>query len=307
MLSSRLYQADPDYEQMQALLVKARHSTSDWRYAHVGELAFNFFMIAIHLDPRQFIRLWYDSQELVGFAMLSEDPGVDWQILPAYEWTEVEEEALAWAETLLEDLRQQDPAKWGGALVAGARQDNPERIAFLERCGFSYRGDFAEVNMIRSLDLPIPKVQLPEGFEVRSFAGNGELNSRADAQRQVWQPWSVGEVRDEDYALLTRLPGYQRELDIVTVALDGAIVAYVNGWPDPINKIGDFGPVGALKAYRRQGLTRAALYECIRCMKTHGMDRVCISTGIANTPARNLYESLGFKVVNRYLDYSKQK
>jgi len=42
-------------------------------------------------------------------------------------------------------------------------------------------------------------------------------------------------------------------------------------------------------------------------MKTHGMDRVCISTGIANTPARNLYESLGFKVVNRYLDYSKQK
>ncbi len=305
MLSSRLYQTETDYEQMQALLVKARHSTSDWRYAHIGELAFNFFMIAIHLEPQRFIRLWYDGQNLVGFAMLSEDPGVDWQILPDYEWRGIEEEALAWAETLLEDLRRQEPAKWGGALVAGSRVDNPERIAFLDRNGFSYSGAFAEVNMIRSLDLPIPEVPLPEGFEVRAFSGGSEIKTRADAQRQVWQPWSVGEVHDEDYALLTRLPGYNPELDIVTVAPDGTVATYVNGWPDPLNKIGDFGPVGALKAYRRQGLTRAALYECMRRMKDHGMNRVCISTGIANTPARNLYESLGFRVVNRYLDYIK--
>lgn len=40
-------------------------------------------------------------------------------------------------------------------------------------------------------------------------------------------------------------------------------------------------------------------------MQALGMDRVSISTGFTNTPARSLYESVGFTVVNRYLDYLK--
>ncbi len=50
---------------------------------------------------------------------------------------------------------------------------------------------------------------------------------------------------------------------------------------------------------------RAALLECLRRMQTAGMNRVCVSTGETNTPARRLYESVGFRVVNRYLDYVK--
>jgi hypothetical protein len=64
---------------------------------------------------------------------------------------------------------------------------------------------------------------------------------------------------DGDYAHFKRLPGYHRNLDIVAIAPDGAIAAYVNGWIDPVNRVGDFGPVGARPAYHQQGLTRAAL------------------------------------------------
>jgi len=56
-----------------------------------------------------------------------------------------------------------------------------------------------------------------------------------------------------------QLPGYDRQLDVVAVAPDGVIAAYVNGWIDPLNRVGDFGPAGALPAYRRLGLTRTAL------------------------------------------------
>jgi ribosomal protein S18 acetylase RimI-like enzyme len=81
------------------------------------------------------------------------------------------------------------------------------------------------------------------------------------------------------------------------------IAAYVNGWIDPLNHIGDFGPVGARPAYRRQGLARAVLLECLRRMQGRGVERVSVSTGVTNLPAIRLYESVGFKIVNEYREY----
>jgi ribosomal protein S18 acetylase RimI-like enzyme len=305
-LTSRAYENQQDYEQMLNLLMEARSLTSDWRYAHVGELAFSYFNVFIHLDAQQHIRLWHDHGKMVGYAILGEDPALDWQLHPEYEWSGIEEQALDWAEARVEQLRQQDGETWGGDLVSGSRQDDPRRIAFLGSHGFKYCGEFAEVNMLRSLAEPIPEPKVPQGFVVREFAGLSELANRASIQREVWQPWTVGNVSDKDYACFMQLPNYRRDLDIVTVAPDGTIAAYVNGWIDPVNKIGDLGPLGALEAYRNRGLTRAAIYECLRRMRTYGMDRVCVSTGFSNEPAQNLYRSVGFEIVNCYLDYTKK-
>ena len=63
------------------------------------------------------------------------------------------------------------------------------------------------------------------------------------------------------------------------------------------------GGVVTLPAYRRQGFMRAALLECLRRLQAAGMNRVCVSTGETNTPARNLYESIGFRIENRHLDF----
>jgi ribosomal protein S18 acetylase RimI-like enzyme len=79
----------------------------------------------------------------------------------------------------------------------------------------------------------------------------------------------------------------------------------VTGWADPVNRISEPDAVSARPAYRQQGSMRAALLECLRRMQAAGMDRVCVSTGETNTPARRLYASVGFSVMNRYLDYVK--
>ncbi len=301
---SRPYETEGDLQQMYALLMAARARSDDWRYAHVGELAFTFFMVACHLNPQEHFRLWHDDAgRLVGYAILGEDPSLDWQVRPEVEWAGIEAEALAWAETRLAELRTRDAQRWGGDLVSGARQDNASRIAFLEQHGFRRGGEFSEVNMLRSLAEPIPESVAPAGWQVRAVAAAGEIANRAAAQRAVWQPWSVGDVSDDDYARFMRLPGYERELDVVAVTPEGVIAAYVNGWIDPVNRIGDFGPVGALPACRRQGLTRAVLLEGLRRMQAAGMERVCVSTGVSNTPAQRLYESVGFRIVNRYLEY----
>lgn len=304
-LSSRPYANEHDLQQMQNLLMEARLRTNDWHYAHVGELAFNYFMVACHLNPQEHIRLWHDNGKLIGYAILGEGPSFDCQVLPEYEWSGIETEALMWAEARINRLRKLDEKQWDENLVSGSRQDDAKRIAFLEQHGFQCCGDSAEVNMLRSLDEPIPESQLPHGYQVREVLETGEITNRASIQREVWHPWTVGNVSDDDYARFMQLPGYYRDLDIVSIAPNGVIAAYVNGWIDPLNKIGDFGPVGALQDYRRQGLTRAALLEGLRRMKAYGMTRVCISTSMSNVPAIQLYESIGFKVVNRYLDYTK--
>ena len=79
----------------------------------------------------------------------------------------------------------------------------------------------------------------------------------------------------------------------------------MNGWVDPLNRIGDFGPVGARVEYRQQGLTRLALLESLRRMKSYGMERVCISTASPIHPQSTSIPRIGFKIVNRYLDYVK--
>ncbi len=304
-LTSRFYETEHDLQQMQALLMEARSTTDDWHYAHVGELLFGFFMVACHLDPKEHIRLWHDADKLVGYAILGEDPSFDCQVLPEYEWCGIEDEAMTWAGTRITELRKRDEQQWGGNFVSGARQDNAKRIAFLEKHGFQPGGEFSEVNMLRSLDEPISEVVIPPGCQVRAVADAREISNRAEAQREVWHPWTVGNVSDDDYAYFMRLPGYHRDLDVVAVAPDGVIAAYVNGWIDTLNQIGDFGPVGARLAYRRQGLTRAVLLECLHRMQARGMNRVSVSTGVSNTPAIRLYESVGFKIVNKYLEYVK--
>jgi ribosomal protein S18 acetylase RimI-like enzyme len=209
-------------------------------------------------------------------------------------------------ETRLRTLRKRDASQWGGPLVSGARQDDVNRIAFLEQHGFRYRGEFAEVNMLRSLDEPVPSSVLPAGCQVRPLAADmGEIADRTAAYREVWLPWTDGNVSDEDYVRFMRLPGYYRDFDIVAVTPDGGVAAMVTGWTDPVNRIGEFDSVGARPAYRRQGLMRAALLEGLRRLKVRGMERVCVSTGVTNTPALRLYESVGFRVVNKYLDYVK--
>src|SRR5512139_2199822 len=123
--TSRNYAGERDLEQMQALLMEARRQTDDWRYWHVGELIWSYFMVACHLNPQEFIRLWHDTEGvLIGYAILGEDPSFD----------------------------------------CGVRQDDAQRIAFLEQNGFR-PGEYAEVNMLRSLAEPIPTATLPAGYQ----------------------------------------------------------------------------------------------------------------------------------------------
>ncbi len=305
-LTSRFYESEQDLRQMQQLLMEARSRTDDWRYMHIGELTFRFFMVFCHLDPQKHVRLWHDVKgRLVGYAILGEDPSFDWQVMPEYEWSGIESEALTWAETYLTELRKRVAAQWDGNLVSWARQDNGMRRMFLGQHGFRYSGKFAEVNLLRVLNDSIPESDVPPGYQVCSMSETAAIPKRAAAHRAVWQPWTDGNISDEQYKCFMQQPVYQRDLDVVAVAADGAIAAFAIGWIDPLNRIGEVGEVGTVSVHRRQGLMRSVLLEVLRRLHARGMERACVSTGVSNIPAIRLYESVGFECMNTCLDYIK--
>ena len=159
--------------------------------------------------------------------------------------------------------------------------------------------------MLRTLADPIPELVSPHGYRIRSIAGTNDAPKRAAAHRQVWQPWTDGNISDEAYVSFMQMPAYQRDLDVIAAAPDGAVAAFVNGWIDPLDRIGELGSVGVVPAYLRQGLMRAVLLEVLRRMRILGMERACVSTGVVNIPAIGLYKSLGFEAENQYLDYTQ--
>lgn len=45
-LASRFFETENDLLQMRDMLTRARSLTDDWRYAHIGELMWGYFMVA---------------------------------------------------------------------------------------------------------------------------------------------------------------------------------------------------------------------------------------------------------------------
>ena len=146
--------------------MEARARTgSDWSHAHVGLLAWDFFMIHCHLDPRRHIRLWHDEgSRLVGYAMVGDDRSSTGRSCRSTSGrgsrTRRWPGRRPWWPTCAATTRCSGAGPWYRA----PGRTMPARIAFLEEHGWRYRGEFAEVDMIRSLDgADCPRERCPPG------------------------------------------------------------------------------------------------------------------------------------------------
>ena len=131
MLTSRYYESEHDLRQMQDLLMAARAATDDWRYPHIGVATFRFFMVACHLNPYEFVRLWHDRQgRLVAYALLGEDPAFDCEVAPEYDRAGLKVVHREIARGVAPAARRRR------AQVKSSRSNTPWRVqAGVRRCG----------------------------------------------------------------------------------------------------------------------------------------------------------------------------
>jgi len=236
----------------------------------------------------------------VGFAWF-DSRGVSVQVCPGYVDTDaLEDEMLSWAE----QRRRALPAGSDGAsmLTATAFEHDARRSALLARRGYKRTGT-PVYHFHRSLSESIPTATSPPEITVRHVGGEDEWAERVATHREVWHP---SRVTLEAYQHLPATPGYTPELDLVAAMSHGAFASYCICWLDPVNRTGEFEPVGTRPALRRQGLGKAVIAEGLRRLKARGATDAIVYTPQRNGSAMALYESAGFRIVGSEYDYVKR-
>ncbi len=263
----------------------------------VGDVLWQMYL-GHAFDPAANIRLWEDRDgHLCSFAWREGHASVVLQLHPrSYADATLEEAMLGWVAA-----EWSEPGDGGArALTTYARECDHERIDLLTRSGFVRGEGYLLQEMRCNLDLPIAAAPLPPGAVIRHITDARELPERVALHREVW---TGSKMTLESYREMRGVAGYRPELDIVAVLPDGAFASYCICWLDPINRMGEFEPVGTRAAYRQRGIGKAVICEGLRRLRAHGARTALVNSMGGNAASRALYESAGFRIVDREYAY----
>jgi ribosomal protein S18 acetylase RimI-like enzyme len=184
-----------------------------------------------------------------------------------------------------------------------ARDDNGEKIAFLESQGF-VRSDRYFVELVRALADPLQAPELPTGFQMRSGPKRHEVDEYVAMHRDAWGPSSTYTAAVHEQIVSN--PGYRRVLNPVVVAPNGAFAASCICWLDATNRVGEIEPLGTRPSFRRLGLARAVVLEAINRLRARGAETALVYGASVNEPARRLYASARFRPDRMIFNYVKE-
>ncbi len=257
-------------------------------------------------NTRKATRLWTAvGGELAGFAILHRGEtyaSLNLEIAAHENEDALAGEMIAWAEGF---FHAQYHGKANSISVTTGENDFM-RIALLDRHGFRRQKETALV-LERNLADPLPSPDIPAGFSLRSLSGGEEAAWVALHQAAFGTQNMTLAIRQA----MTQAPDYDSRLDLVAVAQDGTLAAYVYGSISyeenelSGSKIGYTDPIGTHPDYQREGLSRALLFECLRRLRERGMEVARLGTGSWNTAMQHAAESAGFRVVRRSLLFEK--
>lgn len=251
-------------------------------------------------------RLWERADgALAAFCLLLDQVYLIAFVHPQAAQRDLHEQILLWAMERVKTLGQ--PSGESAMLSVAVREDEIERRAVVNSYGFEMK-DWQTLRMACSLDTPLPEPALPEGYSIRSLAGEQEVDRYLAIHREAFPDSNL--TREERLALM-RDSAYLPALDLVAVGPDGALVAFCtcsfsveenqrlgrrDGWVDL---------VGTRPELRGKGLGRAMLLAGLRQLQAQGAARALLGTQSTNS-AQRLYTSVGFQTIHKLRWYSKE-
>ncbi|MCP4540349.1 MAG: GNAT family N-acetyltransferase [Chloroflexi bacterium] len=255
-------------------------------------------------NSEQFVYLWElaesASQKLVGIAMYHKGRGtITGQALAGYR--AVENEMYDWAERQHRENRPEQAKKW--PLKCSVCESNTAQQAILTQRGYT-KLDAEVVFRKRALDIPIPKVSPPKGYEIQDLqnARDDVLVGRAAIENQVFER----NITTAFFHRLLHAPIYRPEWDLVMVAPDGTVAAFCTLWFDTHHRIGFCEPVGTSAAHRQRGLAKALMLDGFERLRALGATTVYLGHSASNVAANRLYDSVGMTIFDQESLWQKE-
>ncbi len=249
-------------------------------------------------------RLWFaGDHQLVGFAIVDRYLNLLFELAPQAA-VELESEVVAWGESCIRRTFQDGVVS--GRLDASCSGEDFERIAFLERHGFVPQ-EIRTLRLIRPLDQPIPAPQLPAGFQIRSVAGDQEVEALVTLHRAAF---GTQNMTVKERLSMMHTPEYDPELDLLVTAPDGRLAAYCLVSISRLEnersgrKEGNTDPVVTHPDFQGRGLAKALLLTGLTKLKQRGMDTAVMGTSSENLAMQHVAQSVGYFTRSKTLWFS---
>lgn len=244
-------------------------------------------------DPAPYCFVYESKGLLEALILFSALRSSSWGLLvhPRHRDAGLEASLMEWAEQHLRHLLTESGSATAWITSEALECDTLRRDLLVSR-GYVAAPDPDYFVTTRALNGEIPASVLPDGFRIRAVAGEHEADAvqavHASAFGRAWQPG--------EYLQVMRSPSFHTERELVVVAPDGRLAAFLVYWIDPISHSGLFEPVGCHPDFQRQGLTKALMYAGLRCMAAQGMTLAMVvhEAPDDNPAAAALYRSVGF-------------
>jgi mycothiol synthase len=274
---------------------------------HVVDLPYRLSSWA--LDDPDNIGLWVNAEgQLLAWAVM-QTPfwTIDYAYHPDTDMN-LHQQVLAWAEHRARQVLDTPSGRpcWFAMVFA----NQMDRIRELEEAGFVSQADVGEdswskVLMQRSAQVSVADCALPAGCIIRPLAGESEVEAYVRLHRAVFESKNM---TAEWRARTLRRPEYLSDLDLVAIAPDGRLAAFCVCWLNKNSEgrpSGQIEPLGVHTDFRKLGLGRAILSEGLRRLHLGGAHRVYVETDKYRDAALELYEAVGFRVIQDVLVYRK--
>ncbi|NMO22894.1 GNAT family N-acetyltransferase [Pyxidicoccus fallax] len=294
MPSSRFYAGEQDLRAMTRLVSEAHAAHGPQVECTVGDIDWRMYRNAF-VRPEQNVRLWHDERgHLVGFAWGYVNGDVDLLIHPREHAATLMPQILEWAQAWFPTRG----ASGERPLHVWALESNTSMTRALEQQGWR-RIEDCYLHLARPT-ADTGTAPLPPGYTVRNVRGPEETAARAEVHRRAF---GTERVTTEVYQRVMGASHYRAHLDLVAEAPDGSLAALALCWLDPENGLGEFEPVATAPEHRRKGLAQALIQEGVRRMWKEGARTALVYAHAANPASVALYESAGFRVIDRNWGY----
>jgi ribosomal protein S18 acetylase RimI-like enzyme len=166
--------------------------------------------------------------------------------------------------------------------------------------------------MTRPCSLPVAVAPLPYGLEIRP-PRTDELRAVWDATHEAFRDhFGAVDPTEEEYQSWLMDPEFQPQLWKIAWDKDqpvGNVFNYIlHGENETFNrKRGYTEGISVRRPWRRQGIARSLLTHSIKMFQDMGMDETCLGVDTENpNGALELYQSAGYKEIQRYVIYRKE-